>query len=416
MTSELPSWNTFPIPAPVMTSNKNVGQPIHVLFLIDTLRGLEFKDGVMHGLAGVESVLLRVIRLAPPERYRFSVATFSLGKNPPPAGKFPCPLHFFPLKRTYDWSAVKMAHKLRRLIRSENISIVHTFLESADLWGGLVARLSGCPILVSSRRDMGYFRTPKHLLGYRLMNRFVDQVQAVSEGVRSVLIREDGLDPRKVVTVYNGIELDKLACANGTSALRSELGLKAGDPVITAVANIRPVKGLDVLIRAAATVCREFPNARFLIVGRVIDQGYFDKLRSLVHSLELTKNVIFLGGSERVPSLLKLSTLFCLLSRSEGFSNAVLEAMGIGLPCVVTKVGGNPEAIENGHNGFLVPSEDADTAAERILTLLHDAERRREMGAAAHETVATKFTVQAMLKRWIELYDDLRATRNGGTK
>jgi len=394
-----------------MSSVKKSTEPIHVLFLVDVLHGLEFGEAA-NGLAGIEGVLLRIMRLIPRERYRFSLATFSLGRDVPNAGQLPCPLHVFPLKKSYDWNAIRMAGRLRRLIRSENVSIVHTFLESADIWGGLVAKLSGCPILISSRRDMGYFRSKKHGLAYRIVNPLVDQVQAVSEAVRKVLISRDGLDPQKVVTLYNGVELERLTAANGVEGLRTKLGLDMGDPVITAVANIRPVKGLDVLIRAAAIVCREFPRARFLVAGEVIDRSYSEQLRDLVQTLHLTDNVFFLGRSDSVPSLLKLSTLFCLLSRSEGFSNAILEAMAVGLPCVVTKVGGNDEAVEEGRSGFLVTSEDAASAADRILTLLRDPRRAKQMGEAGRSAIATKFTAQTMASRWATLYDELVAYRN----
>src|SRR5260370_30375977 len=98
-----------------------IQRPPHVLFLVDVLHGLEFRGGVPSGLAGVESVLLKVIRLIPPERYQFSLATFSLGQALPGSVQFPCPFHLFPLKRTYDWHALKMASRLRRLIPSVNV-------------------------------------------------------------------------------------------------------------------------------------------------------------------------------------------------------------------------------------------------------------------------------------------------------
>jgi len=394
-----------------MRTVNTIQRPPHVLFLVDVLHGLEFRGGVPSGLAGVEGVLLKVIRLIPPERYRFSVATFSLGQAQPGFVQFPCPFHVFPLKRTYDWNAFKMASRLRGLIRSENVSIVHTFLESADIWGGLIAKLSGCPILISSRRDMGYFRSAKHDFGYRIVNNLVDQVQAVSEQVRTSLISRDGLDPQKVVTLYNGVELERLAAADGANDLRAELGLDLSGPVITSVANIRPVKGLDVLVRTAAIVCREFPEARFLIVGKVIDRQHFSQLQDLIQSFQLANNVILLGRSENVPSLLKLSNIFCLLSRSEGFSNAILEAMATGLPCVVTDVGGNREVVEEGQSGFLVPSEDARVAADRILTLLRHPERASRMGEVGREVVGKKFTAESMVCRWAQLYDDLLASR-----
>src|ERR1700739_4687890 len=217
---------------------------------------------------------------------------------------------------------------------------------------------------------MGCFRSTKHIVGYRVVNNLVDQVQAVSDKVRDSCIKSDGLDPHKVVTLHNGIELERFAAVNGTAGLREKLNIGLNVPVITTIANLRPVKGIDILIRAAAIVCKEFPQARFIVVGEVIDRNCLVELRTLIRTLRLENNMLFWGRSDDVLSILILSTLFCLLSRSEGFSNAILEAMATGLPCVVTDVGGNREVVEDDQNGFLVPSEDPETAAARNLMLL----------------------------------------------
>ncbi len=386
-------------------------RPVHVLFMVDVLEGLEFSDRAPKGLSGIETALAKVIRFMPREKYRFTVVTFSSRQTLPAADRFLCHYHLFPLKKTYDWHAFRTAIKIRRLIRSEGVDIVHTFLESADIWGGLVAKLSGCQFLISGRRDMGIFRSAKHGIGYWVVNHLVDQVQAVSEEVRRFVINKDSLAPQKVVTVYNGIDFEAITAADGAADLRAKLGLDLSRPIITTVANIRAVKGLDVLIRSAAIVCREFPEARFLIIGEVADRPCFDQLQELIRNLHLVENIIFVGGSDKVLSFLKLSNLFCLLSRSEGFSNAILEAMATGLPCVVTKVGGNPEAVEEGQSGFVVPSEDANTAADRILTLLRYPDRAKQMGEVGRRVIASKFTVEAMVSRWAKLYDDLLAAR-----
>jgi glycosyltransferase involved in cell wall biosynthesis len=115
----------------------------------------------------------------------------------------------------------------------------------------------------------------------------------------------------------------------------------------------------------------------------------------------------FLGPSRDVFSALKQSDIFCLLSRNEGFSNAVLEAMACGLPCVVTDVGGNREAISEGQTGFLVPSEDAEAAAARILTLIENPECAKQMGQRGRATVQEKFTTDAMVTRLVSLYHGL---------
>ena len=149
-------------------------QQSHVLFLIDTLASTA---------GGTESVLLKMTRLLPRDRFCCSVATFSADPSIVPAHKFACPVHVFPINRTYDWRALRAAFRLAKLIRSEHFSIVHTFFPASDLLGGLVAKLSGCSVLISSRRDMGLMRSRAHWLAYRMARRLFDQVQSVGEQV-----------------------------------------------------------------------------------------------------------------------------------------------------------------------------------------------------------------------------------------
>jgi glycosyltransferase involved in cell wall biosynthesis len=271
----------------------------------------------------------------------------------------------------------------------------------------LIATLSGGPLLVCSRRDMGILRLKKHRIAYGIINKFADGFVAVSESVRDFCIETEGLHPERVFTIHNGVDLARIDSTNGTAALRNRLGLPTGAPVVATVANIRRIKGLDTLLSAAAIVRREFPNVRFLIAGQPLEQNHYHELLRLARLLDLGDTVVFLGRCEEVFALLKLSDVFCLLSRSEGFSNALLEAMACRLPCVVTRVGGNPEAIDDGKNGFLVPREDPDAAAQRICMLLHNPDHAKAVGQAARNTVADRFTTQRVVAQMASLYEGL---------
>ena len=378
-----------------MMQQNSADRRIHVLFFID-----EFFDA--HG--GAEGALVRMTRHLPKDKFRCSVVTFH-GKNADRTA-FDCPFYVFELTTISDWHAVKMAFRLRSLIRREKVDIVHTFFETSDLWGGLVAKLSRRPLLISSRRDMGILRRSRHSLFYRLLGPMYDQVQAVSNQVREFAIREDGLNPNKVVTVYNGIELDQLNPAKD-QLTRKSLGVEHASHVILSVGNVRPVKGFDVLVRAAAIVCKQFPQAAFLIAGHFHDVPYSKQLLALREELGLTNNVLFLGLRADVNAILPLGDLFCLPSRSEGLSNALLEAMAHSLPAVATRVGGNPEVVEDGQTGFLVESEDAQAMAEKILVLLKDPALASSMGETGRQMLESKFTVERMVSRLVSLYDAL---------
>jgi glycosyltransferase involved in cell wall biosynthesis len=378
---------------------------IHVMYMVDRL----FLQG------GGEEALLRIVRTLPRERFRISLVTFDA--NPEAARmvrESGADLHILPMRRVYDWSGLRAGMELRRLMRSGGVDVVHTFFETSNTWGALVAKLSQVPVLISSRRDMGILRLQKHHAAYKVMNRFCDGFVAVSDGVRDFCIEAEGLKPERIFTVHNGVDLAKIDAAEGVAALKAKLKLPDGAPVVTTVANIRRIKGLDTLLRAAAMLRRDFPNARFLLAGGCLEPDHFTQLKAEVQEFGLTENVHFLGNLSEVFALLKLSDVFCLLSRTEGFSNALLEAMASGLPCVATRVGGNAEAIDEGQSGFLLPVEDAVAAAERIRFLLRNPEEARRVGRAARRTVEEKFTSEKMAGQLAHLYQALLSEKEQG--
>jgi glycosyltransferase involved in cell wall biosynthesis len=236
-------------------------------------------------------------------------------------------------------------------------------------------------------------------------------VLSVSEQVRQHCITVDGFSPGKVSTLYNGIDLAWVDAARADMACRRSLGISEQVPLITTVGNIRRIKGLDILVRAADRVCRRYPAATFLIAGERPQDDYSEELEHLVKSLNLARNVIFAGNREDVLSILKTSDIFCLPSRSEGFSNALIEAMACALPCVATDAGGNAEALIDGLNGYLVQPEDPALLADSIVSLLDSPAKARELGLAARRTVEEQFTFGVMIEHLIHLYADLASSR-----
>ncbi len=379
------------------------GQPRpHVLFLIDHLLGR----------GGGEGNLLKVVELLPRDLVRCSVATFRIA--PEIQKNLPVPLHLFRWQRFYHLDSLKAAFHLYDLIRREHVDIVQTYFETSNLWGGLVAKLSGASLL-SCRRDLGILRAPKHRLAYRLINRISDRILAVSEEVERFCVDQDRVDPKKIVVLYNGVDVRQVASSSPLSSGSPDGWTRGADHIITCVANIRYIKGVDVLVHTAYRVCREVPRVVFAVAGSLLDPAYIEQVRSLIASLGMENHVKLLGFLEDPVPLLKSSSAFCLLSRSEGFSNALLEAMACGIPPVVSHVGGNPEAIEDGKSGFLVPAEDPDSAAERLLLLLRDPERARRMGQLARETAQSRFSADVMIRNLLDLYRQLMAQRSLAT-
>ena len=376
--------------------------PVGILYIIDQLCAL----------GGAERMLLNTVRMLPAKRFSASIVTFKVAAHREILNDFPCPVHVLPLQKTYDWNAFRVATRLRGLLKKKQIAIVHTFFETSDLWAGLLAKLSGCPILVSSRRDMGILRSAKHNLAYRVLRAQFDAILTVSEAVRIFTMDRDGVPAHKVRTLHNGLDLRSATPSNGSREIRKLLGISPTAPVVVTVGHIRRVKGVDVLLRAAATVCNVVPTALFLVIGEFSEPDYCRELQELTEKLGISSNVRFLGEVANIYPLLQESDIFCLPSRSEGFSNALIEAMACRLPCVATRVGGNAEALEDGRTGYLVGNEDANAMAHRILHLLNDRETGRHVGEAARLAVEERFSIQAMMHRLTAVYEELLALNN----
>lgn len=374
---------------------------VRVLYVIDRL----FPEP----LGGAERALWNMLQCLPRDRFRCSLVTFAGPDSTPTTEYAGYPVHVLRMRSAFDASGLRTAVQFFRYVRERRFDIVHTFFETSDLWAGPIARMAGCPVWVSSRRDLGILRSRLHYLAYPVVARGFDAVFAVSEEVRRFCIEKDSVRQERVQTIYTGIEapcVDPDKCAT----LRSSLGLPAGAPVISTLANIRPIKGLDVLVAAAAQVCRVRPDAIFLIGGLILEREHFAALEQQVSALGLRQNVRFLGRVD-AGTLLGISDVFCLLSRSEGFSNAILEAMACNLPVVATRVGGNAEAVLDGKTGFVVNSGDATAASDAIVNLITDPARRVQMGAAGRRRFEEVFTREAMTSHIMASYENLLVRR-----
>jgi L-malate glycosyltransferase len=387
----------LPLDGPSLQDTEHSALP-HVLLVLD-----QFPKA----LGGGERVVLKLAALLPTYGYRASILTFSV--HPESAGlkSPPCPVYVLPLQRTYDLTALRAAFALRQFLKIQQVRIVHTFFESSDLWGGFVTKSMSRAKLIWSRRDMGILRTRKHNIAYRLMAGAPDAVFAVSEQVRKHCIEADGIEPARVQTIYNGLNFgDWNTAARPTKA--------SGKTLVTTVGNIRRVKGHDIFIKTAALILAQFPEVSFSIAGDVLENDYFLELQNLVRDLNLSDHFHFVGGITNLGDHLAAADIFVLPSRSEGFSNAIVEAMAAALPVVATNVGGNAEAVEDGVTGLIVPPEDPTALSAAIARLLSDPSQARAMGIAGKARAAEHFTTEAMMSRIAAIYRDLLAPSSNG--
>ncbi len=374
-----------------------------VLYMIDSL----------WGRGGAELALAKIARELPKDQYQCRVICFN-------GDKIGCSLfessgikvHYWPLSNLYGPKAFRTASLIRQLVKRENIDLVHTFFPVSDLWAGPIAKLSGAKCLISSRRDMGILRRGWHHWAYRLISPMYDQVQAVSESVRQHTIEVDGIAADRVITCPNGIDPEpNIYSQDDVAALTSQAKLEPEHMVVTCVANWRKVKGIDILVEAAAKIAKTHPHVRFLVAGDFgrspADLAFTQAVMATADKVGAGNYASFLGGINCIPALLSLSDIFVLPSRSEGMSNALLEAMKAGLPCVATDVGGNPEVVLDGVTGFIIPSEDPQALADKLLLLIDDKALYQSMSAAGKARILSDFNYETVIARVTESYENL---------
>jgi glycosyltransferase involved in cell wall biosynthesis len=382
-------------PAILSTGNAESDSRPHILLVVDELP---------RQLGGGERMVLKLSSLLPQYGYRVSILSFSIDPQSIALELAQCPVYQLPLNNTYNLNALRAAFDLRRFLKKQKVQLVQTFFESSDLWAGLVTRTMSNAKLIWSRRDMGILRTGKHHMAYRLMAGLPDAVFAVSEEVRRHCIETDRINPALVQTIYNGLNLADWHATDRPAK-------SPGQFTITTAGNIRHVKGHDVFIKAAAIIAQRFPGTSFSIAGKILDAAFFAQLETLVRDLNLTGRFHFAGSLSDLSGHLAKTDIFVLPSRSEGFSNAIVEAMAASLPVVATNVGGNAEAVQDGINGFIVPSEDHEAMAAAIIKLLDDPAMAKAMGMAGKERALAKFTAGAMMQQITETYATLLARR-----
>jgi glycosyltransferase involved in cell wall biosynthesis len=229
-----------------------------------------------------------------------------------------------------------------------------------------------------------------------------DRIVANADAVRDYLVRR-GADPRRVVTIRNGVDVARFATAVDRDGIRTSLGFGPEHTVAAVVARLEPQKGQDVVIEVASRLRDRFPALRWLLVGGGSAEG---ALRAEVVRRDLADRVIFTGFRTDSADLLRASDLSVLVSTKEGLSNTLLESLVAGLPVVASRVGGNAEVVAAGA-GLLVPPRDANALTHAVETIAADPAGAVRMGARGREHVRREFTVARMADQTAALWDEL---------
>ena len=325
------------------------------------------------------------------------------------------PIPSFPLTSFYDLNAVTQLRALVSFLRREKVQILQTHDFYTNVFGMSAGALARVPVRIAAMRETAGMRTDAQKRVQRIAYSLAHHIVGNSEAVKRALA-EDGVSNDKTTVVYNGLDLDRVVPQLNRFDTLKALGLpedRPGQPrpFVTIVANMRhDVKDYPMFLRAASYVVKELPEVSFLMAG---EGELTESLRVLSCELGVNQNVVFLGRCDLVAELLSISDICVLSSKAEGFSNSILEYMAAARPVVATDVGGAREAIVEGITGFLVPSGDDRQLADRLMRLLKEPARAREMGLAGRQRVEEKFSCEAQVRATENLYSKLLTTSQG---
>jgi glycosyltransferase involved in cell wall biosynthesis len=376
----------------------------HVLMLIDHLVG-----------GGAERFALELAMQLPADRFRRTLCVTRMPadyRSAPAASSLALGVRelqaagvaLLPLARRSRLAVWDWAPLLRTL---RGVDVVHAHMFTSNCWGSVLGRAAGVPVVIGQETTWSFRGgAVRKALDRHLVGRLADRVVTVSELDRTRMAELEGVPAAKLALIRNAV-LPREVTGHD---LRQELGIPAGAPVLVALAMLRRQKALGVLVQALAIVRERFPDAVVLVAGGPLDDNpEADRLRRLIGELGLEPAVHLLGRRDDVGDVLAAADVGVLSSDYEGTPLAVLEYMQAGLPVVATAVGGVPEFVVDGVTGRLVPPRDPAALAGAVVQLLDDPERRRGMGERGRDRQQAEFTFDAVVDRFVALYDELLA-------
>ena len=359
---------------------------------------------VIHSLAtgGLENGVVNLVNTAGPElrhvivcmtgsgtmrdRVKPGVEVFSLGKLP--------------------GNDLGAAWRLVKLLRRVRPTIVHS-----RNWAAFdavpAARLARVPVVVHGEhgREVSdpHGRNRRRNRVRRLLSPLITRFVTVSRDLERWLVEDVRIPGRKVLTIHNGVQLERFGGSSATEA-RQALGLPAEALIVGTVGRLDPVKDQAGLLRSFAALLPAHPDAFLVLAG---DGPCRPDLLRLVGELGVGRRVRLLGDRPDVPLVLSAMDLFVLPSIAEGMSNTVLEAMATGLPVIATRVGGNPELVEDGATGRLVAPQDPGRLTQAIAGYLEDPHLRAVHGKASRQRATEQFGLDRMCLAYTDLYSRL---------
>ncbi len=377
-----------------------IGRPdpsprINIAFIIDT---------IINPTGGTEKQLLRLLRDLDPQRFQSYLVTLRCSE--------------WLSKQTLDIPVITLQNhgtikhgldflkslSFAKFCRSAQIDIVQTFFTDSNIIGTIGSRLSNKrPAVVSSRRNIGYWQRPRDIRILRLLRHWTNFYLGNSQAAIRSAIEIERIAKEKTHVIYNGIDLEEFQRMDPAlrRLQREKWNISESHILIGAIANLRTVKNISLLIDAAARLIPKFPQLRFVVVG---DGPERKNLEQQIGNLGLNNRFHLTGAAKDVIAWLAAFDIAVLPSSSESFSNSLLEYMAARLPIVASDVGGNSEAITHNLEGFLCPPGDSEGLAKAIGKLLNDPGLARRFADSGYRKACRLFSFPICIENHEKFY------------
>lgn len=360
--------------------------------LLHFIQGLE--------IGGLEIMVVSLLERIDRSQYRPSICCYdSLGSLSQGLSEKGIGVHLLKRRPGIDYL---YPFKLARYLRKSKIDILHLHNPTALFYGTLAGKIAGIPCIIYTEHGRDFSSSSKVKIANRILCRMVDKIVVVAECGKRYLVEHEGVNEKKIIKIYNGIDSKKFGTRQEVTLIRRELGITDDQSLIGIVARLDPIKNHTCLIRAMKIIAAKLSEAVLLIIG---DGALRSELESLTAKLQLQNHIKFLGARNNIAELLSVMDVFVLSSLSEGLSLTLIEACAAARPIVATDVGGNAEIVEHESNGLLVPSDQPEVMAKAILEILSHEVKARLMGEMGRKKFQEEFTLNVMVKKYEDLYE-----------
>lgn len=370
-----------------------------ILFVIDNL---EFGGG--------ERGFLQIINGLDKKRFNVYVASKPDGEFGEKIRKIGKPL--FPVTMTSKYNALAVA-ELVRLINKEKFHLIHTQGARADFFARVAVKFSHRPYLVSTIQmpvdgfNVAIHRRILYRFFDRFLERYVDRFIVVSKNLKNFLIKTRQIPSKKIVKIYNGIEIDSFKPnlqAKDYKQLKKSFNINEETFTVGAIGRLCWQKGFEYFLRSIPKIIRNNNKVNFLLIGA----GPLEKpLENLAKRLEIDKRVVFTGFRDDIRSILAMIDVLVVPSIREGFPMIILEAMAMAKPIIASNLPGISEQLINGTTGCLVHPKDPEAISNAIMDLIADREKGIRLGARARQHVIENFSNEKMVNKVEQVYQEL---------